>query len=78
MKRSLILLCLFLNGCATASITTKSVDGKVTECTGSYYSVFRDLDSMSLSACGGKGGSTGSRVNSVMAQELIKVLLAVP
>ena len=80
MKKIILLIAALLccSGCAIANISTKSVDGKITECNGSYYSMLRDVDAMNLSACGGKGGSTGSKVNSVMAQELIRVLLAAP
>ena len=75
---SLILLSLLLSACATATITTKSVDGKVTECTGSYVSLLKDTDTLSLAACGGKGNSAGSKANTVLIQELLKLLLAAP
>lgn len=70
--------CLLFSGCAIANINTKTVDGKVTECSGSYYSMFKDVDSMSLSACGSKGNSTGSKVNTALMQEFLKTLLAAP
>lgn len=72
----LSLLLLILNSCATANISTKSVDGKVVECSGSYYSMLRDIDSMSLSACGGKGGSTGSKSNTAMIESMMKFIMA--
>lgn len=80
MKKNLLLIVLLLlcSGCATACITTKSVDGKVVECSGSYFSIFRDIDALNISACGGRGNSSGSKVNSAMAQELFKALLTVP
>jgi hypothetical protein len=71
----ILLLLLFLNGCAVASINTKSVDGKVVECSGYYLSTFKDIDSMSLSACGSKGSGAGSKVNTALIQELLKTLM---
>lgn len=71
-------LLLLLAGCATATITTKTVDGKVVECSGTYLSLFRDLDSVTLSACGGRGGSTGAKINTQVADLLLKALVAVP
>ena len=64
----LILLLLLLSGCATASIKTSSVDGKVVACEGYYTTLFKDIDAVNLSACGG-----------ATAKELLKAaLVAVP
>jgi len=62
-----ILLC---SGCAVASIKTETQEGKT--CTGYYASIFKDIDTTSMSACGAKGSSAGSKVNSTLLQELIK------
>ena len=79
MKKFLLLIpILLLSACATANIATKSIDGKVIECTGSYISILKDTDILSLSACGSKGNSAGSKTNTVLAQELFKLLLAAP
>ena len=75
----LILLLLLLSGCATASIKTSSVDGKVVACEGYYTTLFKDIDAVNLSACGGKGNAAGSKVNTLLLQELLKAaLVAVP
>jgi len=72
----MLLLCLSLSGCAAATIQTETPEGK--KCVGSYFSLFRDIDEMSLSACGSKGSSTGSKANTVLMQELLKVMIPVP
>jgi hypothetical protein len=74
----LYLMAMLLCSCATATITTKHVDGKQTECTGTYFSLFKDVSVINLSVCGSKGNSSGSTVNTALAGELFKVLLAVP
>lgn len=78
MKRIffLALLTLMLSACATANIATKSVDGKVIECTGGYISILKDTDTLSLAACGSKGNSAGSKSNTALAGELLKLLVA--
>jgi hypothetical protein len=67
-----ILLPLILSGCATATITTKSVDGKVSECAATYFSFFKASDESSLSACGAKGKTSGSESNTALLQEIVK------
>jgi len=78
MKKMIGLLCLtfLLCSCAVASIDTKKADG--TTCTGYYSSLFKDVDSATMGACGAKGGATGSKANTELVGALMKYLLAVP
>ncbi|CAB4211817.1 hypothetical protein UFOVP1419_30 [uncultured Caudovirales phage] len=71
----LILLSCSLTACATATISTKHTDGKQTECTGTYYSLFKDMNSLNMSVCGSKSQAAGSSVNTALAGDLLKVLL---
>lgn len=77
MKRLIliVILAISLAGCATATVTTKHVDGKQTECSGSYFSVLKDISAVNMSACGSKGSAGTSTVNTALAAELFKVLL---
>lgn len=79
MRKFLLLtLPLLLSGCASAAIATKTVDGKVVDCQGSYSALFMDADKLSIAACGGKGSTTGSKVNAELAEMLLKLLIAAP
>lgn len=75
---SLIMLACMAAGCATATITVNRVDGKVSECTGTYFSLFKDISDINMSVCGAKGGAGGSSVNTALAGELFRGLLAAP
>jgi len=80
MIRYLLLISLLISsGCASASITTKhGADGKQTDCTAQYMSLFREVDTASMSACGGKGSAAGVKVNNELAGALLKSLLVTP
>jgi hypothetical protein len=73
--RYLLILSLLVSGCATATIETTTVEGKL--CRATYVSVFKDTDASSMSACGGKGSATGSRSNTDLLEALLP-LLSVP
>jgi len=78
MKLILLLIAASLCSCSTANISTKHVDGKIVECQASYFSAFKEMDTASMSACGGKGGTAGTKVNTALAGELFKALVMVP
>jgi hypothetical protein len=79
MKRLILaVILLLLSGCAGGIVNTKAVDGKTTECSGYYLSMFRDTEALNLSACGAQGGSTGAKINTQLAGELLKLLVAAP
>jgi len=78
MKYLLFGIAILLSSCSTANIHTKTVDGKITECSASYFSAFKEVDTSSMSACGGRGGTTGSKINTALAGELFKTLISVP
>lgn len=76
MKLFLPLLLLLCSGCATATIETATVEGKL--CKATYVTLFRDTDTSSMSACGGKGGSTGARANTELIEAFMQALVRVP
>jgi len=71
-----IILLSNLFGCASSNITTKHADGKLIDCQASYFSLFKDIDGVTMSACGGKGSAAVSKVNTVLLQELFKALMS--
>lgn len=76
MKKILAVLALsLLCGCAGGNIITKKVDGKLTDCQASYYSLFKDVNDINLAACGAKGGAETSKVNTALIEQLLKVLI---
>lgn len=80
MKKMFLLTATLLvcNACAVGSISTQSADGKITNCSGYYASMFKDIEASSLSACGAKGKSEGSKANAEALQEILKAVIAVP
>jgi hypothetical protein len=73
---ALLLLIGLLCSCATATISTKhGADGKQLECNATYYSVFKDMNTLNMSVCGSKSQASGSSTNTALAGDLLKVLL---
>jgi hypothetical protein len=68
----LLLITLLLCSCSTATIKTVTEDGRLCEAT--YASVMKETDTTSLSACGAKGGTTGSKVNTALFEAFMQVM----
>lgn len=80
MKKTILLIVALLccSGCTTINVSTKSLDGKTVDCTGSYSTFLQNVDASNLSACGGKSKSEGSRANTDLLQAVLKAALATP
>jgi uncharacterized protein YceK len=77
MRKLVILLILLIcSGCASASIKTTTAEGKL--CEAYYVSFFKDISEASMSACGAKGGASGSQVNTAILDAFLQALMAVP
>lgn len=64
---ALLFLLLFLSGCAFGTVRKTDV-----ECSASYLSAFKDVDNISMSACGAKGDAASSRIADVITEMLIR------
>jgi hypothetical protein len=76
MRSLLLITLLFCSGCATATISTATPDGKTCEAT--YFSIFKDITSPEMNACGAHGSATNSVANTALLEAFLQVLASVP